>query len=239
MIGQMDDAFAKAKARGDKDLMRQNSAAQVALITPLIEQTKDEAVKNKYKKWKAQLVLRAARNEDDAARRAQYLAEAQGTFTELLSLAKDDEREADNLRYQLALVSFELKDYKKVQQEMGQLIAQGKLGPPDVRESNPADGTDTFKENPVYWEGLLRFMQSNWQLSKADKSPQLTAAVDDNRATLKTLYINRGKNVGGDRLRDEYATLKTELLPGWDESRITTTPATKPAAPAKTAAATK
>ncbi|MDB5321122.1 MAG: hypothetical protein JWN40_2753 [Phycisphaerales bacterium] len=145
MIGQMDEAFVKAKVKGDKDAMRQNSAAQVALITPLIEQTKDEAIKNKYKKWKAQLVLRAARNEDDQARRSQYLTEAQGTFTELLKLAKEETPEFDNLRYQLALVSYELKDYKKVQQEMGQLIADGKLGPPDVRESNPADGTDTFK----------------------------------------------------------------------------------------------
>jgi predicted Zn-dependent protease len=230
MIGQMDDAFAKARAKGDKDAMRQNSAAQVALITPLIEQTKDEKIRNKYKKWKAQLVLRAARNEDDRARRSQYLTEAQNTFTELMKLSKEGEPEYDNLRYQLALVSYELKDYKKVQQEMGQLIADGKLGPPDVRETNPADGTDTFKENPVYWEGLLRFMQSNWQLSKTDASPEMAEAIKNAQATLKTLYINRGKNVGGDRLRDEYAQLKMEMLPGWDESKAS---ATQPAAAAK------
>jgi hypothetical protein len=223
MIGQMDEQFVKAKAKGDKDAMRQNSAAQVALITPLIEQTKDPEIQNKYKKWKAQLVLRAARNEDDQAQRSQYLTEAQGTFNELLKLAKEDTPEFDNLRYQLALVSYELKDYKKVQQEMGQLIADGKLGPPDVRETNPADGTDTFKENPVYWEGLLRFMQSNWQLSKTDASPEMADAIKNARETLKTLYINRGKNVGGERLRDEYAQLKSEMLPGWDESKASST----------------
>jgi hypothetical protein len=223
MIGQMDEQFVKAKAKRDKDAMRQNSAAQVALITPLIEQTKDPEIQNKYKKWKAQLVLRAARNEDDQAQRSQYLTEAQGTFNELLKLAKEDTPEFDNLRYQLALVSYELKDYKKVQQEMGQLIADGKLGPPDVRETNPADGTDTFKENPVYWEGLLRFMQSNWQLSKTDASPEMADAIKNARETLKTLYINRGKNVGGERLRDEYAQLKSEMLPGWDESKASAT----------------
>jgi hypothetical protein len=223
MIGQMDEQFVKAKAKGDKDAMRQNSAAQVALITPLIEQTKDQEVQNKYKKWKAQLVLRAARNEDDQAQRSKYLSEAQGTFSELLKLAKEDTPEFDNLRYQLALVSYELKDYKKVQQEMGQLIADGKLGPPDVRETNPADGTDTFKENPVYWEGLLRFMQSNWQLSKTDASPEMADAIKNARETLKTLYINRGKNVGGDRLREEYAQLKAEMLPGWDETKAAAT----------------
>jgi hypothetical protein len=231
MIGQMDESFVKAKASGDKDAMRQNSAAQVALITPLIEQTKDEAIRNKYKKWKAQLVLRAARNEDDQAKRAEYLTEAKGTFEELKKLAKEETPEYDNLRYQLALVSYELKDYKSVQQEMGQLIADGKLGPPDIRESNPADGTDTFKENPVYWEGLLRFMQSNWQLSKTDASPQMVEAIKNARETIKTLYINRGKNVGGDRLRDEYAQLKAELLPGWDETKAST--ATQPTAGGK------
>jgi hypothetical protein len=230
MIGQMDDAFAKARAKGDKDAMRQNSAAQVALITPLIEQTKDEKIRNKYKKWKAQLVLRAARNEEDRARRSQYLTEAQNTFTELMKLSKEGEPEYDNLRYQLALVSYELKDYKKVQQEMGQLIADGKLGPPDTRETNPADGTDTFKENPVYWEGLLRFMQANWELSKTDASPQMVEAINNARETLKTLYINRGKNVGGERFRDEYAQLKAEMLPGWDEKNPTA--ASQPAASA-------
>jgi hypothetical protein len=227
MIGQMDDAFAKAKAAGDRESMRQNSAAQVALITPLIEQTKDEAVRNRYKQWKADLVLRAARNEEDAARRAQYLAEAQQTFTELMGLAKEGTPQFDTMRYKLALVSYELKDYKKVQQELGQLIADRRLGAPDVREPSP-DGNDTFRENPVYWEGLLRYMQANWELSKTDKSPQMTEAITNARDTLKTLYINRGKNVGGERLRDEYARLKAEMLPGWDETQVAPS-ATQPA----------
>jgi hypothetical protein len=219
MIGQMDDAFAKAKAAGDHEAMRQNSAAQVALITPLIEQTKDVAIRNKYKQWKADLVLRAARNEADADRRSQYLAEAQKTFTELMGLSKEGTPQFDTMRYKLALVSFELKDYKKVQQELGQLIANRRLGDPDLREPSP-DGNDTFRENPVYWEGLLRYMQANWELSKTDTSPQMAEAIKNARETLMTLYINRGKNVGGERLRDEYNKLKAELLPGWDETKV-------------------
>lgn len=219
MIGQMDDAFAKAKAAGDQDGMRQNSAAQVALITPLIEQTKDPATQNKYKQWKADLVLRAARNEKDASRKSQYLSEAQRTFTELMGLAKEGTPQFDTMRYKLALVSYELKDYKKVQQELGQLIVNRRLGDPDLREASP-DGNDTFRENPVYWEGLLRYMQANWELSKTDTSPQMNEAIANAKDTLKTLYINRGKNVGGDRLRDEYAKLKAEMLPGWDETQV-------------------
>jgi hypothetical protein len=230
MIGQMDDAFGKAKAAGDQEAMRQNSAAQVALITPLIEQTKDEATRNKYKQWKADLVLRAARNEQDAARRSQYLGEAQRTFTELMGLSKEGTPQFDTMRYKLALVSYELKDYKKVQQELGQLIAGRRLGDPDLREASP-DGSDTFRENPVYWEGLLRYMQANWELSKTDNSPQMAEAIANAKDTLKTLYINRGRNVGGDRLRDEYAKLKAAMLPGWDETTISVglTATTKPA----------
>jgi hypothetical protein len=220
MIGQMDDAYGKARAAGDKDAMRQNSAAQVALITPLIEQTADEKARNAYKQWKADLVLRAARNEDDAGRKAAFLAEAQATFNELLGLTQDPKQQ-DGLRYKLALVSFELKDYKKVQQEMGQLIAANKLGTPETRESDPATGAETFKENPVYWEGLLRFMQSNVELAKAAPADKpLAEAVEDARGTLRTLYINRGKNVGG-RLQDEYLKLRAEILPGWDEAKVT------------------
>ena len=63
-------------------------------------------------------------------------------------------------------------------------------------------------------------MQANWELSKTDKSPQMDEAIANAKDTLKTLYINRGKNVGGDRLRDEYAKLKAEMLPGWDETQV-------------------
>jgi hypothetical protein len=231
MIGQMDEAYSKAKAAGDHEAMKQNSAAQVALIGPLIEQTTDQAAKDKYQEWEAKLLIRAAREEDDAKRRGEYLAKAQGVFSRQLAKATEGSPQHDSLRYQLALISYELKDYKKVQQELGQLIAAGKLGPPDKRESNPATGEDTFTENPVYWEGLLRYMQSNWELFKTDKSPALQDAIKNNQETLKALYINRGKNVGGDRLRDEYAKLKEVMLPGWDETKITA--ATQPAAPTK------
>ncbi|MDB5321123.1 MAG: hypothetical protein JWN40_2754 [Phycisphaerales bacterium] len=74
-------------------------------------------------------------------------------------------------------------------------------------------------------------MQSNWQLSKTDASPQMVEAITNARETIKTLYINRGKNVGGDRLRDEYAQLKAEMLPGWDETKAAT--ATQPTAAGK------
>jgi hypothetical protein len=226
MLQQMDQDFADAKKAGDKEQMRTLSAAQASLIKPLIDQTTDVKARSAYEKWDAQLQVRAARNEDNADTRAKYLGSAQAVFTKLLGQAKEDTPEHDNLRYQLALVSFELKDYKKVQQEMGQLIAMGKLGPPDIREGSP-DGTEAFRENPVYWEGLLRFMQSNYELSKSDKSPQLAEAIEDHKKTLKGFYINRGKNVGGERLADEYLKLRNELLPGWDETKVV--PATQAA----------
>jgi hypothetical protein len=40
--------------------------------------------------------------------------------------------------------------------------------------------------------------------------------------------------VGGERLRDEYARLKAEMLPGWDETKIGA--ATQPAAASQPAA---
>lgn len=233
MIGQMDDAYTKAKVNGDKAAMQQNSGAQVALITALIDQTKDESIKNKYEQWKADLLLRAASNEDDATKKSGYLAEAQKTYIKLMGLATDGTAQYDSMRYKLALISYELKDYKKVQQELGQLISDGKLGRPVIDEVNPVTNEISFKDNGVYWEGVLRYMQANYELSKTDNSPQLQAAVKDSGEKLKSMYIDRGKNVGGDRLRDEYAKLKADLLPGWDETKAMAAtqpaPTTKPA----------
>jgi hypothetical protein len=237
MIGQMDDAYVKAKLNGDKGAMQQNSGAQVALITALIDQTKDESIRNKYEQWKADLLLRAASNEDDATKKSGYLSEAQATYVKLLGLATEGTPQHDTMRYKLALVSYELKDYKKVQQELGQLIADGTLGRPVIDEVNPVTNEITFKDNGVYWEGLLRFMQANYELSKTDKSPELADAVKNAQETLKSMYINRGKNVGGDRLRDEYAKLKADLLPGWDETKVSAT--TQASATSKPAGAAK
>jgi hypothetical protein len=231
MIQEMDEEYAQARAANDKEAMRANSAAQVALIGPLIEQTQDPKAKAAYEKWEAQLLLRAARNEESATKRAQYLTKAQGVFTKQLGAAAEGTPEHDNSRYQLALISYELKDYKRVQQEMGQLLAAGKLGKPDIREVNP-DGTEQFKENPVYWEGLLRFMQANWEVAQADKSQTAKDALENSRDVLRTLYVNRGSNVGG-KLAGEYQQLKAKLLPGFDENKVPATQAsTAPAAKA-------
>jgi hypothetical protein len=73
-------------------------------------------------------------------------------------------------------------------------------------------------------------MQSNVELAKTDPSPELKAAVVNAQDTLKTLYINRGQNVGG-YLKDEYSKLKAEILPGWDETKVSAT--TRPAVSAK------
>jgi hypothetical protein len=234
LIQQMDQAYDKAKGAGDVDAMRQNAKAQVALIGPLIAQTKDAQAKSAYEEWEAGLLIRISAIETDAAKKNEYLTRAQAVFARQLAKAEAGTPKHDSYRYKLALISYELKDYKKVQQEMGQLI-EGKLGPPDIREINPADGTETFRENPIYWEGLLRFMQSNWELSKTDNSPQLQEAVKNAKETIQTLYINRGKAVGGDRLRAEYAKLRAEMLPDWDETKgsATTKAATQPAAAPK------
>jgi hypothetical protein len=232
MIQEMDDEYAAARAANDKEAMRSNSAAQVALIGPLIEQTQDPKAKSAYEKWEARLLIRAARNEEDAQRRSGYLTKAQGVFSKQLGGAPEGTPDHDNLRYQLALISFELKDYKRVQQEMGQLLAAGKLGKPEIREVNP-DGTEEFKDNPVYWEGLLRFMQANWEVAQSDKSKGAQDALENARDVLRTLYVNRGKNVGGS-LVQEYQALKAKLLPGFDETKVVA--ATAPTTQAASAA---
>jgi hypothetical protein len=223
MIQEMDEEYAQARAANDKEAMRANSAAQVALIGPLIQQTQDAKAKAAYEKWEAQLLLRAARNEESATKRAEYLTKAQGVFSKQLAGAAEGSPDHDNSRYQLALISFELKDYKRVQQEMGQLLAAGKLGKPDIREVNP-DGTEQFKENPVYWEGLLRFMQANWEVAQSDNGKSAKDALENSREVLRALYVNRGSNVGG-KFAAEYQQLKAKLLPGFDENKVAATQA--------------
>lgn len=232
MIQKMDEQYQSAKTRGDEVAMTTLSSGTAALIRPLIDQTKDQAAKEAYERWEADLYLRASRNEKDETKKKEFLAKAQKVFDDQLTKLLEKTKEGpavDNLKYKLALVSFELKDYKKVQTEMGTLVANGKLGPPDIRELDAATNMEEYKENPVYWEGLLRYMQANQELSKTDNSAQMKEAIENNRAVLRALYINRGKNVGGERLRDEYALLKAALLPGWTETAIPATQAaTKP-----------
>ena len=68
-------AFAKAKAKGDKDAMRQNSAAQVALITPLIEQTKDQAIAKQVQEVEGRARPSGSGTRRTQSRESQYLSE--------------------------------------------------------------------------------------------------------------------------------------------------------------------
>jgi hypothetical protein len=216
------------------DGMRQAAATEVALIGPLINQTKDEKAKVAYEKWEARLLIRIALIETDEAKKKAYLARAQTVFGRELAKAEEGSPERDGYRYQLALISYQLGDYKKVQMEMGTLIAEGRLGAAERLVPDPAGGPGEYKDNPVYWEGLLRFMQANLALYNANPNDaQLKEAVENSRQTLKAQYINKGKNVGGP-LAAEYQVFKKELLGDWDETKIdiskaVTRPTTKPA----------
>src|SRR5439155_4633971 len=100
LIQQMDDAYAKAKIKGDTETMKQNSAAQVALIGPLIQQTTDPKAKEAYEEWEAQLLIRTARVETDQARLNDYLSKAQGVFSRELAKATEGSPKHDTLPYQ-------------------------------------------------------------------------------------------------------------------------------------------
>jgi hypothetical protein len=236
----MDEAYDKAKANKDLEGMRQAAATEVALIGPLINQTKDEKIRVQYERWEARLLIRIALIETDADKKKAYLARAQSVFERELGKAPEGSPERDGYRYQLALISYQLGDYKKVQMEMGTLIAEGRLGAAERLVPDPAGGPGEYKDNPVYWEGLLRFMQANLALAKEHPDdPQLKEALENARQTLKAQYINKGKHVGGP-LAAEYQVFKKQLLGDWDETKIdiskaATRPTTRPA----TAAAAK
>lgn len=134
----------------------------------------------------------------------------------------------------MALTSFELKDWKTASTELKRLRFAGKLGARARTDTDPKTGETVVVPNDQYWEAMYKYYESSRQWAATD--PQNEDAQKELEA-VKTLlrrdYVAGVDEVGGVKWREQFETLRKELIPdlNLDELRrsMSPAPATAPA----------
>jgi len=108
----------------------------------------------------------------------------------------------------LGLVSYELSDWKNVQENLGPLIFGMKLGRPTMEVER--DGQPTIVDNEQFWEARYKLIKSNIELGIVDTSFDLSST----KADLARLFTTWGlKGVGGKRWNPRFEELRKEIIP--------------------------
>lgn len=115
----------------------------------------------------------------------------------------------------IALLDFDLGNYKEAQPLLAKLLADRKLGQPQIPHDE--NGQETLSDNDRYWEATLKLLQSNVQLAKAEGN---AGVRDETTAALKRLYIQWGDQTGGTRYHQAFDQLRQELAPDFNPAAL-------------------
>jgi hypothetical protein len=236
LLVKLDADFDKAQQAGNTEEMRKIALNRAALSGNLVQWAKNNSDSRiqkftyRYSVYEADTKERAAAVETDPAAKSKLYGEALKLYTALDSpenIAAYRETlpptEQSTARYDpavkrgLAMVQYDLGDFAKAQQNLAILLKDGRLGSPlmDIER----DGQLRTIDNDAYWEAVLKLIRSNLKLG---------ADPDSQRVFLKNLYIRWGDHVGGVKWKDEFAKLKSELIPDFQPPKLdasTTAPA--------------
>lgn len=115
----------------------------------------------------------------------------------------------------IGLIAYDLGDYAEAQKRLGQLLTERKLGTPTI----PVDenGQSRIVENDQYWQATLKLMRSNLAIAAAQPNdPAAQQAREQTVDYLRQLYVQWGRELGGQRWSPEFEKMRAELIPDFD-----------------------
>ena len=221
LLVKLDADFDKAQQAGDTQAMRTLALNRASLSGNLVDWAKnnpDPRIKKfayRYSVYEADTKQRAAEVEPDPAQQKQLFNDALklyqnlqspenlAAYKETLSPAEQASATYDPaVQRGIAMVQYDLGNYTESQQLLATLLKDGRLGSPLM--DTQQDGESRTIDNDAYWEAVLKLIRSNLHLN---------ADLDSQKTYLKSLYIRWGDHVGGKKWKDEFAKLKSELIP--------------------------
>lgn len=246
LLSRLNEDYSEAEAAGDAQTMRalaQNRARLSGFLVEWARGHKNPDINKRlysYSVYDAESKLRAGM----LARDEKQLRDALGAFhklrsPEMVELYRkeaagnprvDPEYPHPNVLLGIGLAAFELKDYKAVQENLGRLVVDRKLGSAKLEKVDEKTSETRYVDNENYWEAWYKLLRSNVELHKQNKDdPAAQAALENSKAGLKRLYIQG--DVGGQKWKAEFERLRTEIIPDFDPKAVKPATATAPAAP--------
>lgn len=158
-----------------------------------------------YQMYEADAKRQAAELNDDPTARKSSLQAALNSYQALNDKSKDDASLQG-----IGLTQYDLGNYQAAMQALGALVVGNKVGGPLM----PLGHGDAQKmvENPQYWETNYKDLRSIVELYKQNPTaPDARSNLEAARQYIGVLYINNGKNTGGQTYHDDFEKLKAEI----------------------------
>ena len=241
LLNRLDADFGAAESSGDADRMRtlaQNRAKLSGFLVGRARGNNDPKLRARlysYSVYDAESKRRAGTLAKDEKQLREALDAFRRLLTpDMLALYRQESAEnpkidpnypAPNVLLGVGLASFELRDYKAAQENLGRLLVDKKLGSADLPKVDEKTNETTYVDNEPYWEANYKLLRSNVELYKQNKDdPKAKEAFENTKAYLKQLYI-RG-DVGGEKWKDEFEALRKEIVPDFVPDFVPATGAT-------------
>jgi len=154
---------------------------------------------SRYALFDAESKRIAAEYEDAPAARTVALNEALKLYQ---SLDADDPL----VTFGIALIQFDLAHYGESQPLLARLLAERKLGPAVVLETE--NGQERQVDNDRYWEATYKLFRCNLEMAKRDAQ-----ANSETIAALKRTYIQWGSRTGGAKWHNAFEAMRKEIAP--------------------------
>ena len=228
LLVKLDADFDKAQQAGDTETMRKIARNRASLSGNLVQWARsnpDPRIQQftyRYSVYEADTKLRAADVEPDAAEKSKLYDEALKLYTALDSpenlaayratLPATEQATAGYdpaVKRGIAMLQYDLGNFAEAQKNLAILLKDGRLGSPlmDVEK----DGQMRTVDNDAYWEAVLKLVRSNLKLG---------ADVEEQKTFLKSLYIRWGDHVGGNKWKEQFDQLKSELIPDFAPPKL-------------------
>jgi hypothetical protein len=233
LLDQLGKDFDRQQANGQTAEMGETAANEANLTNFMVsfcEKSTDPKIHSltpEYQLYDAKMKLNAGNLASDADR-TQKLNDALNAYLKIKQLRPDD----TNAAFGVGLAQFALGQWAEASATLGTLLRDGKLGGPQVPETDKVTGEQRLKDNSAYWEAKYKWIKSNVEQAKTlPNDPTMVKVLAGARQSLKDDFIAYQDSTGGDKWAPQFLELRKEVVPDFDPHALAKTPASNPATP--------
>jgi hypothetical protein len=241
LLDQLGKDFEREQANNQTTEMAETAANEAKLTNFMVsfcENSKDQKIKELtplYQLYDAKMKLNAG-NLASGADRTQKLNEALNAYLKIKQLRPED----TNAAYGVGLTQFALSQWAEASATLGTLLRDGKLGGPQIPETDKVTGEQGFKDNAAYWEATYKWIKSNFEQSKPlPNDPTMQKVMLGAKQALKDDFTNYKDSTGGDKWATQFEELRKEIIPDFDPHALLKAPSSNPSMPTTSPAATQ
>jgi len=230
LLDQLGKDFDRYQANHQATEMAETAANEAKLTNFMVsfcENSKDQKIKDLtplYQLYDAKMKLNAG-NLAFGADRTQKLNDALTAYQRIKLLRPED----TNAAYGVGLTQFALGQWAEASATLGTLLKDGKLGGPELPETDKVTGEQSFKENPAYWEATYKWIKSKFEQSKGlPNDPTMQQVLASAKQALRDDFTNYKESTGGEKWATQFEELRKEMVPEFDYHELLKSPTSSP-----------